>query len=199
MESILVEQSPHAPVVAQAPLIAGVGLASPALQVSQADVLDFVVRRFGLSPAAEVLYRRTLGNAAIDTRHFAMASLDEALETDPDRVVARFQRAGTELSVEALRLALADAHAAPAAVDFLVLATCTGYLCPGLSSYVLERAGLRRDVRVADLVGMGCGAAIPALEQASNFVRANPGAVAAVVCTEICSAAFFASEDPDIV
>jgi predicted naringenin-chalcone synthase len=54
-------------------------------------------------------------------------------------------------------------------------------------------------VRIADLVGMGCGAAMPALEQAHNFLAANPGSTAAIVCTEICSAAFFSNDDKDIV
>jgi alkylresorcinol/alkylpyrone synthase len=46
---------------------------------------------------------------------------------------------------------------------------------------------------------MGCGAALPALEQASQFLAAQPGGTAAVVSTEICSAAMLIGEAPDLV
>jgi alkylresorcinol/alkylpyrone synthase len=81
----------------------------------------------------------------------------------------------------------------------LITTTCTGYLCPGLSSYIIEEATLRTDIHHADLAGMGCGAAIPAIQQAVNFVKANPGKRAAVVCTEICSAAMYADDEADLV
>jgi len=41
----------------------------------------------------------------------------------------------------------------------LLICTCTGYLCPGVTSYVAEQLGLRTDVFLQDLVGLGCGAA----------------------------------------
>jgi predicted naringenin-chalcone synthase len=46
---------------------------------------------------------------------------------------------------------------------------------------------------------MGCGAALPALEQAAHFAKSHPGRTAAVVCSEICSATFVSNDDPDIV
>ena len=51
----------------------------------------------------------------------------------------------------------------PDEVDALVISTCTGYLCPGLTSYVSERLGCRADVLNLDLVGQGCVAAMPNL------------------------------------
>ena len=47
----------------------------------------------------------------------------------------------------------------PADLDALIICTCTGYLCPGVTSYVSEQLGLRTDAYLQDLVGLGCGAA----------------------------------------
>src|SRR5262249_31669034 len=44
-------------------------------------------------------------------------------------------------------------------------------------------------VRCLDIAGMGCGAAVPALQQAHDFLQTNPNALAVMVCTEVCSAA----------
>jgi alkylresorcinol/alkylpyrone synthase len=140
-----------------------------------------------------------LADDGIAVRHFAAADLSEILETDHERILARFERTASELSGCSLERGLARAGIEPNAVDFLAVATCTGYLCPGLSSYVAERLGLRHDVHRVDVVGMGCGAALPALEQAVHFLAAHPDGTAAVVCTEICSAAMLLGDSPDLV
>jgi len=185
--------------VTPATAVIGIGTAVPALRVPQSEVLDFILKRFALGDGARELYRRSMRGDAIQFRHFALDSLEECLEPDLNKVNARFERAAVELSARSLSRAM-DAAGVPArSIDFVAAATCTGYLCPGLSAYIVERAGLRSDVRMADVVGMGCGAALPTLEQASNFVRTNPGSTAAVVCTEICSAAIYSNEEPGII
>jgi alkylresorcinol/alkylpyrone synthase len=84
-------------------------------------------------------------------------------------------------------------------VDALFVCTCTGYLCPGLSSHIAEQAGLRPDAYHLDLTGAGCGAAIPALRAAHNYLAAHPGHRAAVVAVEVCSAAFYVDDDPGVL
>ena len=185
--------------ITPATAVIGLGTAVPLLRVPQSEVLDFILKRFEIGDGARELYRRSMRGDAILTRHFALSSLEECLETDLNKVNARFERSAVELSVQALSRALQAAGVEAASIDFLAAATCTGYLCPGLSAYIVERAGLRSDVRLADIVGMGCGAALPTLEQASNFLRANPGSTAAIVCTEICSAAMYSNEEPGII
>ena len=61
--------------------------------------------------------------------------------------------------------------ARPTEMDAVLISTCTGYLCPGLTSYVSERLGLRPDVFALDLVGQGCGAALPNLRTAEAIAR----------------------------
>ena len=39
--------------------------------------------------------------------------------------------------------ALAAAKTSPREIDAILISTCTGYLCPGLTSYTSERLGLR--------------------------------------------------------
>ena len=94
-------------------------------------------------------------------RHFALKSLDEAFDISPDALQSRFLRHAPFLASEAAERALADAGLRPDAIDGVIISTCTGYLCPSLTSYVAERLDLRSDVIAMDLVGQGCGAAIP--------------------------------------
>jgi len=84
-------------------------------------------------------------------------------------------------------------------IDALLVCTCSGYLCPGVTSYVAEDLGLRPDAYLQDLVGLGCGAAIPSMRSASHFLAARPEATVACVAVEICSAAFYLDDDPGVL
>jgi alkylresorcinol/alkylpyrone synthase len=72
-------------------------------------------------------------------------------------------------------------------------------LCPGVSSYVSEITGLRSDAWLQDLVGLGCGAAIPALRAVDGILAAHPAATVACLAVEVCSAAFYLDNDPGVI
>lgn len=158
-----------------------------------------MLTHFQIKESTQTLYNRMMTNKAIARRHFALNQLTDVLERDHEKILARFQEQATQLSTQSLMKALQAANIKPHDIDYLALTTCTGYVCPGLTSFVMERAGLKSDVRTSDLVGMGCGAAVPALDHAVNFTKAHPGSVAAVICTEICSAAMFSNDEIDLV
>jgi len=179
--------------------IVSVGTAAPSFRFTQAEALEFFLKHYPLRESTQALYKRIFRNGSIHDRHFALRNPDEVPKEDMDETNERFRRGATELASKALTEALTEADASPEDLDFLAVTTCTGYLCPGLSSYVAEQVGLRPDVRRADLVGMGCGAALPALEAASDFVRASGGGLAAAVSVEICSAAMFVDDSIDTI
>ena len=85
------------------------------------------------------------------------------------------------------------------AIDALFVCTCTGYLCPGVSSHLAEQIGIRSDAFLNDMTGLGCGAAIPTLHAASCFLAAHPDATVATVAVEICSAAFYLDNDTGVI
>lgn len=141
----------------------------------------------------------TAGTSGIDRRHMAAESLESVFHDNAQQLSERFEREAPILATAALEKSLSR-HGIPASsVDALFVATCTGYLCPGVTSHVAERMGMRPDVFLADLVGLGCGAAIPMMRAAHGYLAANPGAVVATVAVEICSAAFYADDDPGVL
>ncbi|MEO7251944.1 MAG: hypothetical protein ABIW30_04975, partial [Arenimonas sp.] len=109
----------------------------------------------------------------IETRHLALDELSDCFQIDPDTLHARFARHAPALAIAAAERALSDARLSAAQIDGLVISTCTGYLCPGLSSYVIEGLGLRADVQALDLVGQGCGAALPNWRMADALLNSG--------------------------
>jgi predicted naringenin-chalcone synthase len=81
----------------------------------------------------------------------------------------------------------------------VIVSTCTGYLCPGLTSYTGERLGLRPNVLTLDLVGQGCGAALPNLRAADALLAAGRCQRVLSICVEVCSAAFYLDDDPGVL
>lgn len=139
------------------------------------------------------------GDSGIATRQFAVREPEKLFRLDADGLNAEFRQAAPTLAARALDKALDGARLRPADLDALIVTTCTGYLCPGVSSYVAEQLGLRPEVWLQDIVGLGCGAAIPALRAASSIVSAEPQSKVACLSVEICSAAFFLDSDPGVV
>ena len=183
--------------------IIGIGTAAPAQRYTQHDSWEAVQKwaHFSqLTPHSRALLNRILcGNHGIDARHLALETIDEAFDWTADALQARFARFAPQLAVEAARRALENAGCEAAEIDAVIISTCTGYLCPGLTSYVSESMGLRPTVFGLDLVGQGCVAALPNLRVSEAVLTAGRATKILSVCVEICSAAFFMDDDPGVL
>lgn len=138
------------------------------------------------------------GDSGVATRHFAIHPR-ELFRLDAEGLNHAFEREAPPLATAALEKACRAGAVQPQDLDALFVCTCSGYLCPGVSSYVAERFGIRSDAYLNDVTGLGCGAALPTLHAAQCFLTANPDALVAVVAVEVCSAAFYLDEDAGVL
>lgn len=154
-----------------------------------------VVRELISRRSQLILHSILRADNGIATRHFAVVDHDRIFAMTADELNVAFRREAPALAGRALTAALDQAGLRADEIDALLVCTCTGYLCPGVSSYVSEQLGLRPNAFLQDLVGLGCGAAIPMLRAASHIAATEPLAVVACVAVEICSAAFYLDDD----
>jgi predicted naringenin-chalcone synthase len=182
--------------------VTGLGTAVPAKRYTQRECWEALRQSPHYAtlgaPGRALLDRVLLGEHGVRTRHLALDDLGEALEIDPDVLYRRFLLHAPELATRAAHTALQEARLQPHDVDAVLISTCTGYLCPGLTSYVGERLGLRPDVLALDLVGQGCGAALPNLRTADALLRGSCEHVLSI-CVEVCSAALYVDNDPGVL
>ena len=181
----------------------GLGTATPPSRYTKAECLaafqrsDWFARLDGRSHLiARTVLQRDNG---IEARRLALDSLDEVFAIDPDTLDRRFLAHAPALAADAGGRALASAGLDAAAIDAVVVSTCTGYLCPGLSGYVVERLGLRADVQAFDLVGQGCAAALPNLQLGRALLAAGAAEHVLSVCVEVSSAAMYLDNDPGVL
>ena len=184
-------------------VITGLGTASPPRRYVQRECWETLqesthLRR--LNPRSRAILKKVLtGDNGIAARHLALDPLSQAFEMTPDALHARFAQHAPALATQAAQRALADAGTQPAEIDALIISTCTGYLCPGLTSYVSPLLGLRQDALMLDLVGQGCGAALPNLRTAEALLAAGRSRRVLSICVEVCSAAFYLDNDPGVL
>ena len=112
---------------------------------------------------------------------------------------ARFAKHAPAVASQAAERALADAGLDAGDIDAVIISTCTGYLCPGLTSYVTERLGLPTGILALDLVGQGCGAALPNMRTSEALLASGRAERVLSICVEICSAAMYLDDDPGVL
>jgi alkylresorcinol/alkylpyrone synthase len=183
--------------------IAGLGTAVPPHRYTQEEcwqAFQAAAPFAQLPDRSRALLRKVLSGAnGIATRHFAVSPLSSAFAITPDVLHQRFAMAAPALCTEAALKALTDARLKVEEIDAVVISTCTGYLCPGLTSYVSERLGLRSNVLALDLVGQGCGAAIPNLRTSEALLASGRAKHVLSICVEVCSAALYVDDDPGVL
>jgi predicted naringenin-chalcone synthase len=135
----------------------------------------------------------------IEERWLSVDSLDEVFAIDPDVLHRRFASHAPRLASLAGRSGLRDAGLRADQIDAVIVTTCTGYLCPALSGYVIEKLGLRNDILAFDLVGQGCAGALPNWQLASALLGAGHCDHVLSICVEVCSAAMFLDNDPGVL
>ena len=183
--------------------ICGVGTATPAMRYTKAECLQAFEQSdwFGrLDARAHFIARSVLQrDNGIDARRLAVDTLGEVFAIDPDTLSQRFARHAPRLAADAAERALSAAGLTAQQIDAVVVSTCTGTLCPGLSGHVVERLGLRHDVMALDLVGQGCGAALPNMELGWTLLGSGRCAQVLSVCVEVSSAAMYLDNDPGVL
>jgi predicted naringenin-chalcone synthase len=183
--------------------ITGIGTAVPIRRYAQTQCWDEASKLEAfqqLSPRARAIIKKVLlGNNGIAARHLALGSVAEVFDVDPDTLHARFANNAPVLATQAAERALAEAGTGAEQIDAVIVSTCTGYLCPGLSSYVAENLKLPPNVYALDLVGQGCGAALPNLRAGEALLAGQRAARVLSICVEVCSAAFYLDDDPGVL
>lgn len=146
---------------------------------------------------ARRLFERMADRSHIAHRYSCLAPSDDPDEVDSDgfyrrgafpdtaRRMARYDREALPLALRAV--ADLGGDEAVRGVTHLIVASCTGFVAPGLDLQLAARLGLGPDVERTSVGFMGCYAALPALKLARHIVRSEPEARVLVVAIELCT------------
>ena len=173
--------------------IAAIGTAIPDHDIHQAFI-GWARRRLP-DPRTAAVFDRMAARAGIEHRWSVLPYGDDAgSPVDPGGFYATGQP-GTAArmtfyaqAAPALVLAALDDLAAQrplGTITHLVVASCTGFVAPGIDQIIAARLGLSPSVERLLVGFMGCYAAITALRSARHIVRSEPAARVLVICAEL--------------
>ena len=172
------------------PRITEISTAVPALDFD-ADYQDWVARQLdGKREAA--LYARMADRSGIAHRWSVLESEDARLEegrglyangpVSTGERMKLYARYAPDLAMQAIE-GLSDTSG----ITHLVVASCTGFVAPGIDQVIARRMGLAPNVERVLIGFMGCYAAVTALRTARHIVRSEPRAKVLVVTVELSS------------
>jgi predicted naringenin-chalcone synthase len=184
--------------------LASVGTASPPCKITQDEAGLLAKQQYEglLTERSMDLLMQVLAHPSIQSRYLAVDNKDYIpllKNEDPDIRVARFTQWALSLAVDAARKALDSCGVNPTEITAVFVNTCTGYICPGISTYLIEKLSLNKNVHAVDFVGSGCGGALPNLHSGESHVRLKSGNVALCISVEICTATFQMDNDPSLL
>jgi len=166
---------------APAARVTGIGQAVPAPYDQRAVWEAYFAGHYAGVPAAE----RIFTGSGVRTRHAVANPVHEDVSRWGTR--ARMQRYLAEalpLGKDAVAAALTDAGVDAGDVGLFAVASCTGYVTPGIDIRLARDLGMAVDVQRLLVGHMGCYAAIPGLGAVSDFAAAR-GRPAVLLCLEL--------------
>lgn len=171
------------------PCLLALSTAVPPYPLDQRDVRDRAARLFGGRSDIERLLPM-FANAGIERRYSCVPiewydkphGWRDRTALFVDNAVALLERITLDLLDEA-GLQRED-------IDAIVVASTTGIATPSLDALMVERLGLRRDIRRLPIFGLGCAGGVTGLARAVDMAMATPGSRVLFLVVELCGLTF---------
>ncbi|MGW1892687.1 type III polyketide synthase [Streptomyces sp. NPDC002004] len=130
---------------------------------------------------------RLIENTGVETRHIVQP-IEETLKHPGFNERNKLYEAEAKARVPAVvRRALEDAEVRPADIDVIIYVSCTGFMMPSLTAWLINEMGFENCTRQLPIAQLGCAAGGAAVNRAHDFCTAYPDANALIVACEFCS------------
>lgn len=191
--------------------ILGLGVAAPQYKMSQSDLAQLMAEALEFDATQSHQYQKIGANTAIDYRSSVLADFSNQLgeqkkflgvtfpQPQPNlhQRNQRYQKEAPQLGIKAARNAMIDWGGDAKHITHVVVVSCTGVMVPGLDVSLVDALNLNPQVERFGIHFMGCFGALKGLALASALCKENPTHHVLVLCVELCSLHFQASDYQD--
>jgi len=185
------EEKGRSPAPRVCPRLVGLTTAVPPYVMSQRDVAERV-RAIFADAGAELVERLmpVYDNAGVERRstcvpiewHDTLHGWRERSEIYLEKGVALLERAAIDC--------LAEVGIGARDVDAVVVVSTSGIATPSLDAVLINRLGLRPDIKRLPIFGLGCAGGVLGLSRAADLARLDPDANVLFLVVELCSLCF---------
>lgn len=96
---------------------------------------------------------------------------------------------------EVIEQALTNAGLVARDIDAIIYVSCTGFMMPSLTAWLINIMGFRYDTRQIPIAQLGCAAGGAAINRAHDFCTAYPESNVLIVSCELCSLCYQPGDD----
>ncbi|CAM00568.1 1,3,6,8-tetrahydroxynaphthalene synthase [Saccharopolyspora erythraea NRRL 2338] len=169
-------------------------VAVPEHVITVEETLD-LARRVHADHPQLPLVLRLISNTGVRERHL-IRPIEDTLEHPGFEVRNRIYEEQAKQRVPAVvREALDSAELGPEDIDLIVYVSCTGFMMPSLTAWLINSMGFRMSTRQLPIAQLGCAAGGAAINRAHDFCTAYPDANALIVSCEFCSLCYQPTDD----
>lgn len=169
-------------------------IAVPEHVITAEQTLELAARLHADHPRLD-LALRLIKNTGVRKRHL-IQPIEEVLKHPGfEARNARYEAESKARVPAVVRRALDNAGLEPSQIDLIVYVSCTGFMMPSLTAWLINTLGFRPETRQLPIAQLGCAAGGAAVNRAHDFCVAHPGANVLIVACEFCSLCYQPTDD----
>ncbi|MCI2419935.1 type III polyketide synthase [Saccharopolyspora sp. K220] len=166
----------------------------PEYVVTMDETLEFA-KRLHAGKSQLPLALRLIRNTGVRKRHIVQP-IEETLRhpgfEERNRV---YEVESKKRCPEVVEQALGNACVVARDIDAIIYVSCTGFLMPSLTAWLINNMGFRSDVVQMPIAQLGCAAGGAAINRAHDFCTAYPEGNVLIVSCELCSLCYQPDDD----
>jgi len=166
----------------------------PEYVITMEDTLAFAEQVHAGKPQLN-LALRLIRNTGVRKRHIVQP-IEETLRhpgfEERNRI---FELEAKKRCPPVIERALANAGLEAQDIDAIIFVSCTGFMMPSLTAWLINHMGFRYDTRQIPIAQLGCAAGGAAINRAHDFCTAYPEGNVLIVSCELCSLCYQPSDD----
>ncbi|TPN87485.1 type III polyketide synthase [Aquimarina algicola] len=168
----------------------------PEHEVSQDQMVNVLKELFPYHPKWDTV-ERMIRNTQVDHRNL-LSPIDQVI-THPGFEYRNklYKDHGLKMASRVAKQVLDDNKMTPNDIDMLMVVSCTGFLMPSLTSYIISDLGFRPNTKQLPVAQLGCAAGAWALNRAYEYIKAYPDHNVLLLSVEF-SSLLFQPEDSKI-
>ncbi|KND36977.1 polyketide synthase [Streptomyces acidiscabies] len=168
------------------PILCKPAVRVPEYVITMEQTLDFARTAHAGKPQLP-LALRLIENTGVKKRHLVQPiekTLSHPGFEERNRI---YEMESKKRCPEAIEEALANALLRAEDIDAIIYVSCTGFMMPSLTAWLINTMGLRYDTRQLPIAQLGCAAGGAAINRAHDFCAAHPDSNVLIVSCELCS------------
>ncbi|WP_267893329.1 type III polyketide synthase [Streptomyces kebangsaanensis] len=130
---------------------------------------------------------RLIENTGVRTRHIVQPIEETLKHPGFEQRNKLYEQEAKARVPEVIQHALDDAGLLPSDIDVIIYVSCTGFMMPSLTAWLINEMGFDSTTRQLPIAQLGCAAGGAAINRAHDFCTAYPDANALIVACEFCS------------